>query len=207
VTFYNVISGILFFTGCQAFLARLGTAQVWFAATLLLIILNEAVSTSDLLERRMPGVAEIDYTLGMKLLDFTTFGVLIWALLVLSPKVNTLEVDVSTSLWGVDRPSAYWLLLTVYWVLTSIWNELGGQSKKARWKPAYIKFTRFRFVPFLLLTFIGCGSSFASTPAWPGVLACVLAVAFLVLKFFGRVPPPNPAPAHGRSAPPSAGEG
>jgi hypothetical protein len=51
MTFYNVISRILFFGACQAFLASLGTNDVWYATAILMTILSEAVSTSELTER------------------------------------------------------------------------------------------------------------------------------------------------------------
>src|SRR6185436_10242310 len=109
MTFYNVISGILFLGACQAFLAVLGTPVMWAAATLVITILNESVITSELIERTS---APVPYKLEMKLLDFLAFAMLSWALLVLSPSGNTFNVDVTNSLWGAGSPSCFWLLLS-----------------------------------------------------------------------------------------------
>lgn len=190
MTFYNVIIGILFVGACQAFLARIDNTQGWFAATFLLIVLNEAVSTSDLLERHRPGSEDVDYKLGLKLLDFITFGVLLYALLALSPSNNTIGVDVSTSLngKGADSPFAFWLLLAIYWVITYFWNKIGGQCDENVWKKWYIHFTKIRFVPFLILSLLSWSTcSFASIAAWPGIIGVIVATFFLLLKFCGRV--------------------
>ncbi|MGE3511418.1 MAG: hypothetical protein AB7N65_21315, partial [Vicinamibacterales bacterium] len=89
MTFYNVISGILFFGCCQAFLVSLGTATLWPSAVLILTVLNESIITSELIER---AASPVTYRLEMKLLDFVGFGTLTWALLSVSPSANTFDV-------------------------------------------------------------------------------------------------------------------
>jgi hypothetical protein len=130
VTFYNVISGILFLGACKAFLAALGSWLMLPTALLALTILNESVITSELIERTDKPV---EYSLGMKLLDFTTFLVLAWALLVVSPVKNAFDIDVSASLVGAGSPRAFWLLLSTYWVLMLLWNHVSGQLSSTSW--------------------------------------------------------------------------
>src|SRR5262245_35451866 len=108
MTFYNVISGILFLGACQAFLSLLGKPGMWAAAALVVTILNESVITSELIERTQ---SPVSYKLGMKLLDFLAFGLLTWALLAVSPITNTFSVNVEKSLWGAGQPRWFWGLL------------------------------------------------------------------------------------------------
>ena len=90
MTFYNVISGILFLGACQAFLNLLNTRAMWAAAALVITILNESVITSELIERKE---SPVEYKLSMKFLDFLAFGLLAWAMLVVSPTKNSLTLN------------------------------------------------------------------------------------------------------------------
>ena len=48
MTFYNVISGILFLGACQALVHTLDHPPMVYAATLVVIMANEALLTSEL---------------------------------------------------------------------------------------------------------------------------------------------------------------
>lgn len=184
MTFYNVISAILFFGACQAFLASLGTSNVWYAVALLVTILSEAVSTSELTERLNN---PIEYKLELKLLDFMSFGILVWALLTLASTKNSFAVDVCKSLWGAGRPSVFWLLLSIYWLAMILWNRTAGQHDPASWKRWYIRFTWCRWAPFAMLALLSIHiTSFAVAPGWQGILGAVVATCYLLLKLIGR---------------------
>lgn len=139
MTFYSIISGILFLGACKAFLAVLGSWTMLPTALLALTIINEAVITSELIER---AEHPVPYSLGMKLLDFVTFVVLAWALLVVSPARNAFDIDVSAALPGASSPRVFWLLLMVYWLLVFCWNHVAGQFTSDRWRPWFKKWMR-----------------------------------------------------------------
>lgn len=135
MTFYNVISGLLFFASIKAFLCHLGTPVMWLSAILVITILNEAVMTSELMEGKPS--RQNEYTLPMKLLDFVLFSVLLWALLVLNPTdSNNFQIDVTCTLPGANNARVFWTLLVVYWGLMLVWNSLGHRSNPTRWKQA-----------------------------------------------------------------------
>jgi hypothetical protein len=150
MTFYNVISGILFMGACQAFLETLGAPAMFMAATLAAIMCNEAVLTSELLEFSKEGRTPLPYSLEMKFLDLGTFVMLSYALLILRPDKNTFGVDVTAKhLWFADRPVAFVLVLGVYWLATWGWNILAGQDDDKKWNAGFLYARRAMFVPFV----------------------------------------------------------
>ena len=151
MTFYNVISGILFLGACKAFLAALGSWSMLPTALLALTILNESVITSELIER---GTNPIEYSLQMKLLDFITFLVLAWALLVVSPTKNAFDIDVSSSLIGAGSPRAFWLLLLAYWGLMLLWNQISGQLASNSWHQWFKKWMKVMWVAPLVASIL-----------------------------------------------------
>jgi hypothetical protein len=148
MTFYNVISGILFMGACQSFLQTLGGPAMFMAATLAAIMCNEAVLTSELLEFSKKGRDQLPYSLGMKFLDLGTFVVLSYALLILTPKSNTFAVDLHDRLWFEDWPVAFLVLLGVYWIATWGWNILAEQDDDTKWNRTFLKARRAMCVPF-----------------------------------------------------------
>jgi hypothetical protein len=184
MTFYNVISGILFLGACEAFLSALGKPSLAMAGTLVVVIFNEAVLTSELIER---AVNPVDYTLKLKLLDLLTFITLAWALLVLTPVQNTFGVDVSQTLWGADRPFAFWALLTVYWFLTITWNYLSKQFEGRKWKGWFLWWAKLMFLPFLVSSIYYWGAeSIGSVPRWAGCIPLFIMGSYLLSKLKAR---------------------
>ena len=119
MTFYNVISGILFLGACQALVHEMGTPTAWYAATLVALMCNESVLTSELLE----GANPYPYTLKMKLWDLLTFFVLAYALLVLSPDTNAFgSSGEGARLFGAGIPAFFLLLLALYGLFSIVWN-------------------------------------------------------------------------------------
>lgn len=186
MTFYNVISGILFFGCCQAFLASLGTATLWPAAVLIVTVLNESVITSELIERQ---ASPVSYSLSMKLLDFVGFGTLTWALLSVSPGVNTFDVNVAGLLWGAGRPSVFWGLLTAYWFVTLAWNYAAGQVDGTKWRAWFVIAMHGMWLPTFIAAYaVGGAHSFAVAPWWPGPVVLFFVLAYLLGKLWAARP-------------------
>ena len=180
MTFYNVISGILFLGACEAFLNALGKPSLAMAGTLVVVIFNEAALTSELIERK---VNPVDYTLKLKLLDLLTFITFTWTLLVLAPVHNSFGVDVSQTLLGAGRPFAFWALLTVYWLLTITWNYLAKQFDKGQWKNWFLWWAKLMFLPFLVSSIYYWGAeSIDSVPRWAGGIPLFIMVFYLLSK-------------------------
>src|SRR5262245_26944645 len=175
MTFYNVISGILFLAACQAFVRNLGTPMIWLAALLVVTILNESLLTSELIERK---TNEVEYTLPMKLVDFANFVIFSWALLVLSPTENAFSTDVTATLWGAGKLSVFWILLTAYWLLVLLWNHLGGQLDPSKWKPWFYTAMRLMWLPPLA----AFGISLATDSGLPAIACLCLTACYLLSK-------------------------
>jgi hypothetical protein len=185
MTFYNVISGILFLGTCQVLLAVLGTPLVWYAAILVVTILNESALTSELVERK---TSPVEYTLGMKFVDFLTFGALAWSLLILSPAKNAFDVDVSGSLLGSGQPRAFFLLLTAYWLLTLWWNYLAGQLLPTVWQKWFLGVMKLMWLPFAIITAVTWfAPDFGSMGPVCGMIATAIVAVYMVTKLKAAV--------------------
>jgi hypothetical protein len=186
MTFYNVISGILFLGACQAFLVSLGTAAVWPAAVLTLTILNESIITSELIERQ---ASPIPYELKMKLVDFVGFGTLAWALLTLSPAANAFNVDVNGTLWGAGRPPVFWSLLTIYWFVTLGWNYVAKQVDRSKWKDWFLPAMHLMWAPTMIAAYSSRGAhSFTAAPFWPAPVVFVCTLTYFLSKLWAAKP-------------------
>jgi hypothetical protein len=183
MTFYNVISGILFMGALQAFLGSLGTPVMWMAACLGVTILNESVITSELIE----GNTQVPYTLDLKLLDFAAFAVLTWALLIINPTNNTFNVNVEASLWGAKVPWVFWGLLAIYWFLMLFWNKRAGQLVKTKWKPCFYLSMHLMWVPPLLAAVVNrSAADLSSAVIWPSFFVLAVVSAYLISKIWAR---------------------
>ena len=181
MTFYNVISGILFMGAIQAFLHELGKPAMAYAATLVAIMCNEAVSTSELLE----GPAALTFTLWMKILDLLTFMVLAYALVVLSPDGNTFTSENVTPLvLGAGRPGVFLSLLGIYSLVALWWTRAAGRNNESIWKwPMFLQVARFFWAPFFACAmYYYSSSSFDTISAVPGFLLCGFVLAYMLLK-------------------------
>lgn len=184
MTFYNVISGILFLGACQAFLEYLSRPGMFMAATLAMIMFNEAVLTSELIERNKDPV---DYRLSMKFLDLGSFMTFGWALLTLVPEQNAFDANVSGALWGAGRPRAFLLLLAAYWGLTLWWNYLAGQMKTAVWRSWFLVAAHLMWLVFLLAAvYYWNAPSFAALSPWSGLALLLVIVSYSGSKLWAR---------------------
>lgn len=188
MTFYSVISGILFLGCLQAFLGSIGTVRAWPSAVLMITALNESVLTSELLER--DGPSKVTYTLKMKLLDFVAFGGLTWALLSLSPTSNAFNVNVASTLWGASVPAVFWGCLTFYWLVTLGWNYAAGQVDCHKWRVWLIVAMHFMWLPPFIASYASrLSGSFESAPRSPGPILFVCVLTYLVSKLWAEREP------------------
>jgi hypothetical protein len=181
MTFYNVISGILFIAACREFVHSLGTPLMWLAAILVVTILNETVLTSELIERQQNPVP---YKFGMKLLDFVTFAVFSWLLLVLNPTdKNVFDLDVTSNLRGASNPRYFWSLLTVYWILMLVWNQTAGQRDRSKWKMWFFLWMHVMWVfPLIALCFNWHSVDLGSQVQWTVYLNLAVVSGYLLCK-------------------------
>lgn len=197
MTFYNVISGILFLGACQAILRFLGTPAAWAAATLAMIVCNEAIMTSELVERQ---ASPTDYGMDLKLLDLLTFVLLASALVVLSPGDNTFGTNAGSNFPGANSPVVFLGLLAAYWLVTIAWNRRAKQDSEQLWG------ARLRYAPRVLAGLFAIGAMvawlsgtthFSSTHVdWFWIFGASVAL-YLMLKLRRTLKRARPAPADG----------
>jgi hypothetical protein len=177
MTFYNVVSGILFLAAFQQFLAQIGTSRVWAALSLMLVVFNDAVNTSETLER---ATGAPKYTLWMKLLDLLGFLLLASALIALNPTGNPFN-DVSTRLPWLDGPLVFWGLLVAYWLVLIAWNLLSKELLAAHW-PTWLKVISCCVgVPMLIAAGASWDQTFDSLPVSLQVLPAITVLLYLVV--------------------------
>jgi hypothetical protein len=188
VTFYNVISGILFMAAFQAFLANLMTPAVGYSAALMFIICNEAVLTSEVLESGL----NIPYTLKMKFSDLGTFFLLSLALLVLKPDAFAGDNDPAfpfpdNQLWLAL------LLMSAYWRIQLYWNTQAKQNDETTWHKAWLLFSRTMWILIGLLALASAATQYlaASFEFLPGVIAAAVIFIFTLGKIWGRKAVPS----------------
>jgi hypothetical protein len=127
MTFYNIIFGILFLNACQAVLASIGAsaagpwylaADPWFLAFVALLIFNDAVNTSEVIEER-----KVEYKIQMKLFDLVSFLLLSMAIISISRSTQVFgDANAFARLWPFFRePLAPSLLLLGYCVSVALW--------------------------------------------------------------------------------------
>ena len=184
MTFYNVVSGILFLGACQMLLRTLWTPSFWPAATLAIIVFNDSVNTSETIERQTDAAV---YTIDMKLLDLVCFGLIGLALMAIDPVRNPFDVDVSNTLPSLRTPSVFWLLLFAYWICLIIWNYRAKQFDPVKWTPWAQCLCIATALPFVLVAWVHSDRQ-DFRPTWAGKLALVWMLAYLLVKPFGRAP-------------------
>lgn len=131
MTFYNVISGLLFVGGFQQLLLALAPfdgPRLSMAASLVLLIFNDAVYTSHVVE----GEKTLDYKLPFMLKDLLNFTLLSMAIVILNPETNAFDVKM-TAVKQHLTANKYWLVLMVSWLVVIKWTYDAG-----RYNPDYL---------------------------------------------------------------------
>lgn len=124
MTFYNVISALLFFGAVRQLLLaiQLGeVGQMLMAATFGLLVFNDALYTSHVVE----GSKTAEYKLPLMLVDLTNFALLAMAMIAINPGNNPFDVAFTRLPPNASEP-LFWLLIAVYWGLVMAWTVIAG---------------------------------------------------------------------------------
>ena len=131
MTFYNVISGLLFVGGFQQLLLALAPfdwPKLSMAASLVLLIFNDAVYTSHVVE----GEKSLEYKLPFMLKDLLNFTLLSTAIVILNPETNAFDAKMESVKHHLTA-NKYWLVLMVSWLIVIKWTYDAG-----RYNPDYL---------------------------------------------------------------------
>src|ERR1043165_3689813 len=107
MTFYNVLSALLFIGSLRVLLQAIETQEFSGMATagcLVVLVFNDMLSTSYTIESGR----QISYTLPLMLIDLWNFGLLSLAMIVISPTRNLYDIPLPrlANLLGM---SSFWL--------------------------------------------------------------------------------------------------
>ena len=128
MTFYNVLSALLFIGALRAWLISIESVvwqDVFALGCFAVIVFNDMLSFSLSVEIKK----EIDYTAGLMLIDLANFLLLALALVIISPGKNLFDVPLPTIARQLGS-SAFWLFLLLYWLLLMLWTYLGRRSQR-----------------------------------------------------------------------------
>lgn len=127
MTFYNVISALLFLGSLRVLLSFLEKGcwtDVPSAALLVVLVFNDMLSTSHSIECN----PSINYTLPMMMIDLANFLLLSLAMVVLSPAENLFGVSLPR-IAGFLSPPSFWALLALYWVALIQWTRISEKEE------------------------------------------------------------------------------
>jgi len=122
VTFYNVLSALLFVGTLRVLLMAIDTSSLGVtvsAACLAIVVFNDMLSTSYTVE----STQKTPYTLPLMTIDLVNFVLLALGVVVLSPADNLFDVPLPHLALWLGAPSL-WLLLTFYWLLLMLWTRI-----------------------------------------------------------------------------------
>ena len=123
MTFYNVLSALLFIGALRAWLIsieNLNWQDIFALGCFAMIVFNDMLSFSRDVEIKR----EIQYTTWLMLIDLANFLLLALALVVISPTKNLFDVQLPNVAGYLGR-STFWLLLLLYWLFLMLWTALG----------------------------------------------------------------------------------
>jgi len=132
MTFYNVLSALLFIGGLRVLLISFENANwqnIFASGCLAVIIFNDMLSTSHQIESKK----EIEYSGWLMLIDLANFLLLALALVIVSPAQNLFDEPLPNVALYFGSPT-FWLFLLLYWLLLMIWtavsrHKTGGQKE------------------------------------------------------------------------------
>jgi hypothetical protein len=130
MTFYNVLSALLFLGAVRVLLVSIDSSNWSDAAatgSLVVLVFNDMLSTSHDVESR----EDIRYTLPLMLIDLWNFLLLAVAMIVISPKKNLFDVELHRISSALGAHS-YWLLLALYWVSLMVWTAIAERQRNGQ---------------------------------------------------------------------------
>jgi len=128
MTFYNVLSALLFLGSLRVLLLALeGShwADAMTSGCLTVLIFNDMLSTSHSIETE-----DREYSMLLMLLDLVNFLLLAFAMIVISPSRNLFDIELPR-LAGVLGAGSFWLLLVFYWLLLIWWTHSAWPPKQS----------------------------------------------------------------------------
>ncbi len=136
MSFYNLLSAILFFSAYRQALAAMSAgnaASIICSGLVALLVINDVIYTSWLIEiRKKP------YATDMLMCDLFNFVMLSSALLCLNPgKDNLFQLDCAQ--WLPEHPEyVFWTLLALYWIGVMLWTWKTGVYDEPRYPKCLI---------------------------------------------------------------------
>ena len=124
MTFYNVISALLFLGTIRALLVAVDAwriHEIWMGSTLTLLVFNDMLSTSHLVESER----SVNYNNTLMALDLLNFFLLAAAMIALNPSQNLFDLNLPNLAAYLDE-AAFWGLLAVYWGALMYWTYYAG---------------------------------------------------------------------------------
>jgi hypothetical protein len=172
VTFYNVLSALLFIGALRVLLLAFddfNLTKVFSAACLAVVVFNDMLSTSHEVE----STQSTKYTLPLMIIDLLNFVLLSLGMVVLSPSNNVFGVSLPVIAQRLGAPS-FWLLLVLYWLFLMLWTYIACRH---RGQPGTVVAWQFS-VPgiFLIQWFLSVCALTGAATFTPGVV-----LAYLIL--------------------------
>ena len=182
MTFYNVISALLFVGAFRELLLALQAGalpQLWRASLLALLVFNDAIYTSWVVETRQQ-----KYGPTLMSLDLINFMILSAALVFLnhsSTNVFSLDLERFAGAWLTEI--RFWLLLAVYWSLIMWWTSRAGVYKLPKYPKWLIKWSLLIIALFVLQAVVLAifGSASVSAVSHVGSFIAALYTAVYIL--------------------------
>ncbi|MFI5116140.1 MAG: hypothetical protein ACHP8B_05510 [Terriglobales bacterium] len=171
MTFYHVISAILFFGAFRELLAAVNSGNILrisMSLTLALLVFNDALYTSWAIEQQRR-----EYRPPLMFIDLTNFLILSAVLISMnSGRDSVFEVAVPRiGSWLPE--SRGWLLLGLYWLLIMLWTKMTGIYATPKY-PKWLIFCSFGVAAGFVIQ-----SRFAAHSTW-----CVEWVVTVLVTFY-----------------------
>ena len=157
MTFYGVISAILFLGSCRQIFIALehgSCSEFVMAGCLAIFVFNDALFTSHHVEGEDP---HVPYRLPLQLIDLFNFLFLVAALVVVDPGDNIFMTG-AKRVPGWCSEWEFWMLLAIYWFFINVWTSFAG-IYKSKGYPIRLRYLSIGIIILLVLT---AGSSMAS---------------------------------------------
>jgi hypothetical protein len=124
MTFYNVISGLLFLGAVRQLLVAADAGslpQALMAGTFAILVFNDAVYTSHVVE----GEGTVKYKLNLMLIDLVSFLLLALAMVTINPIDNVFNAPMPRLAEWLSE-AWFWFFLALYWGSVMLWTHIAG---------------------------------------------------------------------------------
>jgi len=164
MTFYNVISALIFLGAFREFLSALQGGDLCAlsrASLVALFVFNDAIFTSWTIEARKK-----DYGPNLMVIDSLNFTLISFALIFLNPGAsNIFQLDLTQLMHRFFNEAGFWLILAVYWSLIMLWTWVADVYNATHYPTWLIKYAAF-ISGFLLIEAILAECLGSSAVSW-----------------------------------------